>query len=83
LSYPEKLALVNKEHPRLSLLRQSNLLDISRSGIYYQPPIDPEDILIMNAIDEIFTKYPFYGHRRIKPELKEEYGIDIGKEGDF
>lgn len=33
----------------------------------------------MNAIDEIFTKYPFYGHRRIKPELKEEYGIDIGK----
>lgn len=33
----------------------------------------------MNAIDEIFTQYPFYGHRRIKPELKEEYGLDIGK----
>ncbi len=33
----------------------------------------------MNAIDEIFTQYPFYGHRRIKPELKEEYGFNIGK----
>lgn len=33
----------------------------------------------MNAIDEIYTKYPFYGHRRIKPELKDEYGIEIGK----
>lgn len=60
-------------------MRQSELLDISRSSIYYQPTVDPEDILIMNAIDEIFTQYPFYGHRRIKPELKEEYGLDIGK----
>lgn len=33
----------------------------------------------MNAIDEIFTQYHFYGHRRIGPELKEEYGIDVGK----
>lgn len=71
--------MVNKEHRDISLLRQSELLDISRSSIYYQPIIDPEDILIMNAIDEIFTQYPFYGHRRIKPELKEEYGLDIGK----
>lgn len=33
----------------------------------------------MNAIDEIYTQYPFYGHRRICPELKEEYGVSIGK----
>ena len=33
----------------------------------------------MNAIDKIYTDYPFYGHRRIKPELKYEYGIEIGK----
>ena len=71
--------MVNKEHPCISLLRQSELLEISRSSIYYQPAVDPEDVQIMNAIDEIFTRYPFYGHRRIKPELKEEYGIDIGK----
>lgn len=79
MSYREKLILINKEHPDISLLRQSELFDISRSSIYYQPPVDPEDILIMNAIDEIFTQCPFYGHRRIKPELKEEYGINVGK----
>lgn len=33
----------------------------------------------MNALDEIFTRLPFYGHRRIKPELKEKYDLDIGK----
>ena len=71
--------MADKEHPSISLLRQSALLDISRSSLYYQRTVDQEDILTMNAIDEIFTKYPFYGHRRIKPELKEEYGIDIGK----
>lgn len=79
MSYHEKLILINKEHPDISLLRQSELFDISRSSIYYQPPVDPEDILIMNAIDEIFTECPFYGHRRIKPELEEEYGISVGK----
>lgn len=71
--------MVNKKHFDISLSRQAELLDISRSSIYYQPTIDPEDILIMNTIDKIFTQYPFYGHRRIQPELKEEYGIDIGK----
>jgi len=71
--------LANKGHSHISILRQSELLNISRSSIYYQPTVDPEDILIMNAIDEIFTQYPFYGHRRIKPELKEEYGINVGK----
>ena len=79
LSYPERLTLANKEHPNISILRQAELLDISRSSIYYQSTVNPEDIQIMNAIDKIFTQYPFYGHQRIKPELKEEYGINIGK----
>jgi putative transposase len=33
----------------------------------------------MNRIDEIYTKYPFYGSRRIKDEL-EEYDICICRE---
>ncbi|MDP3900213.1 MAG: IS3 family transposase [bacterium] len=70
---------MNKEQSNISIRRQTDLLDISRSSVYYQPAVDSEDILIMNAIDEIFTRYPFYGHRRIKPELQEEYGLDIGK----
>ena len=70
---------MNKGPSAISILRQAELLNISRSSIYYQPSVDLEDSLIMNAIDKIFTQSPFYGHRRIKPELKEEYGINIGK----
>ena len=33
----------------------------------------------MNAIDEIYTKRPFYGHRRIKFDLQDDYDIQIGK----
>lgn len=70
---------MNKEQPDISILRQTALLGISRSSVYYQPIVDPEDILIMNAIDEIFTKYPFYGHRRIRQDLIADYDIQIGR----
>lgn len=70
---------MNKEPSDISILRQTDLLDISRSSVYYRPKVDPEDILIMNAIDEIFTKYPFYGHRRIRQDLITDYEIQIGR----
>ena len=79
MSYHEKLTLIGKNSFNVSLSRQANLLDVSRSSLYYQPKIDSQDILIMNAIDEIFTKRPFYGHRRIKFDLQDDYGIQIGK----
>lgn len=71
--------MIGKAEPSISLSRQADLMDISRSSIYYQPKVDPEDILIMNAIDEIFTACPFYGHRRIREDLKTEHGIFIGR----
>lgn len=79
MSYREKLTLVNKELNGISISRQADLLSISRSSIYYEPALDPEDVRIMNAIDEIFTKYPFYGHRRIRKDLQSDYEIPIGK----
>ena len=71
--------MANKEYPGIALSRQADLLSVSRSSMYYHPQISEEDLRIMNAIDEIYTQYPFYGHRRIVPELKEEYGLSIGK----
>ncbi|MBU4339249.1 IS3 family transposase [Patescibacteria group bacterium] len=71
--------MINKDCLDISLLRQAELLDISRSSIYYNPIVSETDIRAMNAIDKIYTNCPFYGHRRIKPELKDEYGIEIGK----
>lgn len=71
--------MVNKELNSISVSRQADLLNISRSSIYYEPILDPEDVRIMNAIDKIFTKYPFYGHRRIRKDLESDYKIQIGK----
>ena len=70
--------MIEKENCDISIARQTELLDMSRSSVYYQPRIDPEDVLIMNAIDEIFTECPFYGHRRIRKEL-EDKNIWIGR----
>lgn len=70
---------MNKDLKSISVSRQADLLDISRSSVYYEPVIDPEDIRIMNAIDEIFTQYPFYGHRRVREDLRSDYQIQIGK----
>lgn len=49
---------------------QTTLLGVSRSSVYYQPqPVRGEDIVLMNRIDELSTKRPYYGSRRIADEL--------------
>ena len=73
------MALITKDHPAISIARQTELLALSRSSIYYQPIIDEQDIRVMNAIDEIYTDRPFYGSRRMRYELKDEHGISIGR----
>ena len=79
MSYREKLSLIEKNNPEINLTRQADLLDISRSGIYYQSIIDPKQIQIKNAIDEIYTDCPFYGSRKIKRELGIRYKIKISR----
>jgi len=79
LNSREKLNLIEKDNPEINLTRQAKLLDISRSGIYYQPIINQEEIKIKNTIDEIYTDCPFYGSRKIKQQLKLEYKIEISR----
>jgi len=79
LSYQNRLNLIKQSCSDISVSRQASLLNVSRSSLYYEPAVDPKEIQIMNAIDEVFTKYPFYGHRRIRWDLIDNYGIEIGK----
>ena len=79
MSHKERLSRIDRGHPDLSIARQSNLLDISRASVYYQPIVNEEDIRIMHAIDRIFTKRPFYGSRRMRRDLPDE-GICICRE---
>lgn len=76
-----KHEFVIPHHPDVSVSRQTELLDISRSGYYYRPVIDEEDVCIMACMDRVFTEYPFYGSRRMKKELEEKpYEIFICRE---
>jgi len=49
------------------------LLDISRSGLYYQPKgISEEDLTLMKLIDRQYLATPFYGARKITAWLKSQ-----------
>ena len=42
--------MVERQHPSLSVVRQCKLLDISRSGLYYQPVgVSEEDLTLMEV----------------------------------
>jgi putative transposase len=54
----------------LSRTRKCQLLDIHRSGIYYQPkPVSDVDHALMKQIDRIHMAKPFLGSRRIVDAL--------------
>jgi putative transposase len=80
LPHEVRVAMLEKDHPGLSLSRQAELLSLSRSSIYYQPYVSEADIRATHCIDQIFTDYPFYGSRRIKEVLSREYDIDFCRE---
>ncbi len=63
--------MVDRSHPSLSVVRQCRLLDISRSGLYYQSKgISEENLALMNLIDRQYLITPFYGARKIAAWLK-------------
>jgi putative transposase len=70
LSPREIVSHINKTDCILPKSRQAELLGISRYSLYYLPkPVDPETLMIMNSIDELYTKRPFYGSRKMAKEL--------------
>ena len=79
LSLEDKKKLINLE-PEISIRRQCELLNLSRTSLYYKPkPISDRDLFILNKVDEIYTEHPYYGSRRMKEELLES-GIEIGRQ---
>lgn len=66
-----KLSLIEKDHPELSVREQCELLQLNRSSVYWprKPEVSAEEIVVMNAIDELYTKRPFFGIRRITDHL--------------
>ena len=71
--------MIDRAH-ELPLVRQAELLRLSRSSVYYQPrPVPPAELAIMRRIDELHLEYPFAGSRMLRDLLRGE-GIAIGRE---
>jgi putative transposase len=61
--------MIDKEHA-LPVTKQCEILDLTRSSIFYKPvPISERDLKLMSEIDKIHLKYSYYGSRRIRNEL--------------
>ena len=44
------------------------------------PHVDEEDLRVLRALDEIYTRRPFYGSRRLRDDLRDDYGIFLGRD---
>ncbi len=78
LDLSDKKDLVNSKLTTLSMTRQTKLIAINRTTLYYKPvPFSDTNLKILNQIDEIYTDNPEYGYRMIHQQLLED-GYDIG-----
>ena len=71
--------MIDRSHD-LSLVRQAELLKLSRSSLYYEPQAVPAaDLVIMRRMDALHMDYPFAGCRMLRDLLRGE-GVVIGRE---
>ena len=70
--------MIDPNH-KLPISRQVELLQISRSSIYYRPRlISDADLMLMRRIDELHMNYPFAGSRMLRDILIHQ-GIEVGR----
>ena len=64
--------MIDKEN-ELSLTRQCEILELSRSSQYYErAAVAARDLVLMRRIDELHLEFPFYGSRRLRGALRDE-----------
>lgn len=70
--------MIDPTHP-LPIVRQAQLLDLSRSSVYYLPQPTPEsDLALMRRIDELHLEHPFAGARMLRDLLRRD-GWTVGR----
>jgi len=74
----ERRTQIHIQH-ELSKTRRCELLGVARSTAYYRPePVGTKDLMLMQLIDEIHLRLPFFGSRRIRDEL-EDYDRTVNR----
>jgi len=71
MSVDRRRVLIDPAHPRLSIVKQCELVSISRSS-YYEAPAgeSPENLALMRVIDGQFLGTPWYGSRQMTRHLR-------------
>lgn len=63
--------MLDADSEELRLVRQGELLGVSRSAGYYPPrPMDPQDLALRRLIDEQYLSTPCYGRRKRREPLR-------------
>ena len=72
--------MIRKGHPKLSVVKQCELLQIHRSGFYYKPRGESElNLELMRLMDEHYLHHPFKGARRMHTWLTRDKGYEVSR----
>jgi putative transposase len=72
--------MIEAENAELTVKEQCESLGISRSAYYYKKkPMSKKDKTLLDRIDELYTKWPFFGARKIVVMLAIAYKIFVGR----
>lgn len=72
--------MIEKNHPKLSMRRQCELLGGARSTASYQAvPEDPEDLRIKRLLGEIHMLDPCLDSRKRLTLLERDHGMDLNR----
>jgi putative transposase len=79
MSVERRRQMIEPEHSQLSIVRQCELVSISRSSFYYRPTDEaPLNLELMRLIDTQFLETPWYGSRQMARHLRRE-GYTVGR----
>jgi putative transposase len=79
MSLERRRQMIEPEHPQLSVVRQCELVSISRSGFYHRPSGETAlNLELMRLIDAQFLETPWYGSRQMARHLRRE-GYVVGR----
>jgi putative transposase len=76
----ERIELVEKKHPKLSVRTQCKLLGVARSSLTYEAVAEsPENLRIKRLLDEIYLIDPCLGSRRLVTVLDRDHDIQVNR----
>lgn len=70
--------MIDPQHSHLSVRRQAQLLGVNRNRLQSRPRISEEDRRLMEALDVLHTRWPYFGQRKLQIELGKR-GWKIGR----